>query len=172
MSESAHSSSNVTSPQDTENMASSYFPPTNFVQSKNPASTQVYRGAEPSHMSFQYDLDFNGHPEDFPPLTNNPSQSYGRNDPSCHFIPPSSSTNEAGSLSTNHGVEPYWFDPNAQYYSIPSYVSNASSTFPGNSDNDIYAIPGSSNFTMTSANDETTFPFPNYEANNLHSCYM
>lgn len=175
VSESAPSSLNVKTPQDTVNLASSCIPPADFVYSKIPASTQMYLGAEPSHgvpEPFQYDLP----PEDIFPSTNQPCQSYaGRYDPSCHFLPSSSST---GSLSMEHCVEPYqqWLDPkfpNAQYIipqPILSYASNASSTFPDDLDN-IYA--GSSHSMMTSANDGTgttlPFPFPNYDAKYLHS---
>ena len=151
-----------------------------------PASTQVYLGEEPSRhgvpISFQYDLDFNSQAEDIFPLTVrnslNPCQSYSsRYDPS--FLPLSSST---ASFSMEHGVEPYqqWLDPSTQYVipqTIPLYESNTSSTFPGNSDNDIHAaeIAGSSHL-MTSANDGTgtALYFPNYDsdANNLHDYYM
>ena len=185
-SESASSKSHVTTPQDTVNLTSSYFPPADFDHPQMPGSTQAYLGEEPSHgvpISFQYDLDFNSQAEDIFPWTNNPCQSYsGRYDPSSschgHFLPPS---NSPASFSMEHGLEPYqqWLDPNTQYVipqTIPSYESNASSsTFPGNSDNDIYAaeIAGSSHFMMTSANDgtETTLSSPNYDsdANNLHN---
>ena len=176
------SSLNVTTPQDTVNLASSCLPPANLVPSHSqiPVSTRVYRGAEPSQapLLFQHGPDFNSQAEDIFSLTNNPCQSYGRYDPSYYFLPPSSST---GSLSIEQDVEPYqhWVDPNTQYF-IPQpilpYVSNASSTFPGhsNSDNDIYAeFTGSPHLTMTSTNDGTPLPlaFPNYDANNLHSYY-
>jgi hypothetical protein len=182
VSESAPSSlPHVTTPprQETVNLAraSSYFPQADLVQI--PVSTQVYRGApEPAHVpisgSFQYDPDHLNHDsqadsEDIFSLTNNPCQSYGRYDPSYHLLPPFSSTASSG---LEHGVEPYqWLDQNAQYLSIlQSYISNASSTFPGNpgnsdNNNDIYAEFRST--AMTSANDGT-LPFPNYDANNLH----
>ena len=168
----------ITTPQDTviNSASSSYFPPADFVHSQIPVSTQ----AELSYYTpvpFQYTQ-----PEDIFSLTNNPCQWCGRYDPSRHFIPPSSSSME-------HGVEPYqqfeWLDSNlnTQYcvpLPIPSlpYVPNASSTFPGNSDNDIYAdditgIVGSSHLASESPNDATSFlPFQNYDANsNLHSYY-
>lgn len=178
VSESAPSSPHVTTPQDTEvNLASSYFPPADFVHSQIPASAPVYPGAEPqaSHVpvSFQYDLDdFNSSQvEDIFSL---------RYDPSCHFLPPSSSTQAR--LNMEHTVEPYqqWLpvDSNTRNL-IPqpslSYVSNASSTFPGISDNGItYAeIAGFSHLTMTtseSANDGATtlVPFPTYDANSYY----
>ena len=159
----------VTTPQDTVDLTT-YFPPASLFHSQIPVSTRVYPGAEPSHVPipFQYGTDFNSQPEDnIFSLTNNLCQSCGRYDP------PSSST---GSLSMECGVDPFQqlLDSNSQYFmsqpTIP-YISNASSTFPGNS-YDIYGeITGSSHLTMT-ANDETTLPSPNYDANNLHSYYM
>ena len=168
----ASSSLHVTTrtPQDTVNLASSEscFTPSELVHSQIPASA---REPESSHVPnpFQYDL------EEFFSLANNPSQSYA---PPYQFLPPSSTT---GRLSIGHNAELYqhWLpvDPNLNtpQPSIPPYLSNASSTFPGNSANDldIYAeIVGSSHLTtrMTSGNDgtQTTLPFPAYDANNLH----
>jgi hypothetical protein len=185
--ESALSSLHVTTPQDTAvNVASSYLPG-DFVHSQIPASDPVYVGADPSHVpiSFQYDLDdFNSQAEDIFSLTNNnPYQSYGRYDPSCHFLPPSSST-QAGRLSMDHSVEPHqqWLpvDANTQNLIIPqpitmSYVvsnGSASSTYPGNSGNGIYdGIAGSSHLTISSANDgtgATLVPFPTYNPNSYY----
>lgn len=166
----AFSSLHVTNPQDAVNL-DSYFPPANFAHSQIPVSTRVYRGAEPSHVPipFQYGPNFNNQPEDnILSLTNtgNPCQSCGRCDP------PSSST---GSLSMECGADPYQqlLDSNTQYF-IPQpilpYVSNGPSSFPCSS-YDIYAeITGSSHLTMTSANDGTTLPFPNFDSNS--SYYM
>ena len=179
-------------PQDTINLGP--FNPTNLV---HPASTQVYLGAEPSHgvpISFQYDLDsdFNaGQEEEVFSLTNNPScpQSYCPSpirlgyDPSCHFMP--STHWQIGGPSTNHGIEPCqqfesWLDSDSESrfgYYIPGpqpnmsyYVSNASSTLPGNLECDIFATPGSSSshHTMTPTNDWTALPFPNHDANNYY----
>ena len=166
MSESlAPSSLHVTTPQGPVNLASC-FPPVNCIHSEIPVSYRD-RGVEPSHVptSFQYGPDFNIQPEDnILSLTNNPCQSCGRYDL------PSSST---GGLSMECSVDPYQQlpDPNTPYFipqSILPYVSNASSTFPGNS-YDIYAeATSSSHLTMTSANDGTTStvtsPFPTYDA--------
>lgn len=160
--------------QDTVNLAED--------NSQIPVSTRLYPsrhghgGADPSHVPIPYP-DFNAHPlaeNDILSFTStdNPCQSCGRYDPSCH-LPPSSST---GSLS----VELYqqFLDLNTQYFipqPIQPYVSNVLSTFPGNS-YDIYAeITDSSHLTMTSINDDTTLPFlnSNYDANNRdpHSSY-
>lgn len=123
----------------------------------------MYGGAEPS--PFQYDPDLNGQAEDIfstHTSTGNPCQSYGRYDPNSLIFPPSSST---GGLGMEHGVEPYqqWLDP---YFISQHFVPNMSSTFPGNSDNDIFEFTG--NLTMTSANDENTLTFPTYD---LHGNY-
>jgi hypothetical protein len=166
------SSSHVMTPQDTAvDLASPYFLPDDFVHSLLPPSAPVYLGAEPSSshvpIPFQYDLDFNSQAlaEDIF------SSTYY--DPSCHFIPPSTST-QAGRLN----MEPYqqWLpvDPNSHIFPRPqpipslSYDFNASSSFPGNSDNDIFAdIAGSS-----ASNDGTgtTLPFPtsSYDANSYY----
>ena len=151
----------IPSPQDTAvNMASSHFPSDDFVQSQIPASAQVYFEAEPSHVpfSFQYDLDFNSQAlaEDVFSLTCDP----------YHFLPPSSST-QSGRLSMEHRVEPHqqWLrmDPNIPI--IPQTIlSYASSTYTGNSDNDIFAeITGSSH--LAPPNDGT---FPTYDANSYY----
>ena len=156
----------IPSPQDTAraarvNLVTSYFPSAEFVQSQLeiPSSAQVYP-EELSHVPFpfQYDLDFNSQAlaEDVFSLTCDP----------YHFLPPSSST-QSGRLSMEHRVEPHqqWLrmDPNIPI--IPQTIlSYASSTYTGNSDNDIFAeITGSSH--LTPPNDGT---FPTYDANSYY----
>ena len=161
----APSSMHVTNPQDTaDSDPASYFLPFDFDLSQV-LPTQVYRETElsKSQVPFQYglDLDFNNQPEN-----------------SLAYDPPSSST---GSLSMDCDVDPYQLqqslDPNTQYF-IDSFIPQpmspyVSNTSPGNSHSDFYAeITGSSeSHFMTSANDGTSSPFPNYDANNPHN-YM
>ena len=185
----APSSLHGMNPQDTANLIS-YVPLANFDHPQFPVSTRMYRAAEPSHDS----PDFNNQSaDDILSSTNNPCQSCGRYDP-----PRASSSTGSLSMECAGGVDPYQFEqlsvldstqniqhfidsfiPQPQRLILP-YVSNVSSIFPGNShDNshDIYAeITGSpeSHLTMTSANDGTTFSLPNYDVNNpkAHSYYM
>ena len=140
------SESSVTTPQDTVNLASSHLPPAGAL--------------EPSHE--QYDTEFNSQIEEFLAMANDPFQSYGRYDPSCHL--PSTST-ASGSLSLEHGLEPYQWDPNTQYF-IPQPIVTYASSFPGSSDNDmIYPeFTGSLHLTTsTSTSNNGTVPFPNYD---------
>ena len=165
------SSLHVANPQGTVNLASC-SPPLNFDHCQIPASTRVYRGTELSHapIPFQYHdgPKFNSQAEDnILSLTNNPCQSCGR------FDPPSSSTSI---LSMDYDIDPYQLeqllDNNTQHFidgfivqpTLP-YVSNA---FSGNSYDISTEITGSSDshLTMTTANDGTTLPFPNYDSNN------
>ena len=173
----APSSMDVTNPQDTADLASN-FPPANFDQIPVlPTRVPVYRVTEPSEsqVPFQYSSTFNNQSEDDNILSSssNPCQSCGR------FDPPSSSTD---SLSMECGVDPYQLqqllDPNTQYFidslfpqHISPYVSN-SSPDSDNSYGDIYpeiTVTGSSeSHLMTSANEGTNLPFPNFDAYNPH----
>jgi hypothetical protein len=172
---SAPSSPHVTgtTPQDRENLASSYIPPADFVHSQNPASAQVYLGPESSDVPvpFLYNLDFNG--QDFFPLTNNvnprQSESYGtgRND---HFLPSSSSTGRLSGMEHNVGSYQQWLPEEANtQITPPSLLPYYSSTFPDNSD-DIYAeIASFPHLSMMDSDDGTgsAFPFQTFDANNF-----
>ena len=172
----APSSMDVTNPQDTADLASN-FPPANFDQIPVlPTRVPVYRVTEPSEsqVPFQYGSTFNNQSEDnILSSSSNPCQSCGR------FDPPSSSTD-----SLSMGVDPYQLqqlpvlDPNTQYFidsffpqHISPYVSN-SSPDSDNSYGDIYpeiTVTGSSeSHLMTSANEGTNLPFPNFDAYNPH----
>ena len=168
----AHSRMHVTNPQDTANLASSYFPPVDFDQIPV-LPTRVHRETGPFEFEipFQYPFEFEV-PFHYDLEFNNRSRS--EDNILSEFLPPSSST---GSLSMECDVHPYQLqqslDPNTQI--IPQPISPyASNTSPGNSHSDIYAeTTGSSEYhLMTSANDRTTLPFPKYDANYPHSYYM
>ena len=168
--------------QDTLYLASC-FPPANFVHSQIPVSerclddaARVNPGAEPFYMPipFPYGLDNDSQSaNNILSTTNNPCQSYGRyanNDQSCDFLPSSSTGMEYCDERYQQWLES--LDPNT-YSIIPhSILSNhdASTTFHGNSYNDIMLYAEIAGTALGS--DGTTSHFPNYDANNPHSYYM